>query len=89
MNIKAGIGQIQGRLHAGDTATHYHHRTVNFRGHTVLLNFILKVGEKIESKLHSLMNSWTTTKKTFYSQDVKFVNQNLTQIHKISVKFIS
>jgi hypothetical protein len=35
------------------------------------------------------MNSWTTTKKTFYSLYVKFVNQNLIQGHKIPVKFFS
>jgi len=44
---------------------------------------------KIESKLHSLMNPWITTKKTFYSLYVKFVNQNLIHIHKMRVKFVS
>ena len=44
---------------------------------------------KIESKLHSLMNSWTTTKETFYSLCVKFVNHKLIHSHKIPVKFIS
>ena len=44
---------------------------------------------KIESKLHSLMNSWTTTKETFYSLYVKFVNQKLMYIHKMSAKFVS
>ncbi len=43
---------------------------------------------KIESKLHSLMNSWTTTKETFYSLCVKFVNHKLIHSHKIPVKFI-
>jgi len=43
---------------------------------------------KIESKLHSLMNSWTTTKETFYSLYVKFVNHKLIHCHKIPVKFI-
>jgi len=42
---------------------------------------------KIESELHSLMNSWTTIKETFYSLYVKFVNQNLIHIHKMSAKF--
>jgi hypothetical protein len=44
---------------------------------------------KIESKLHSFMNSWTTTKETFYSLYVKFVNQNLIHIRKISAKLVS
>jgi len=44
---------------------------------------------KIESKLHSLINSWTTIKETFYSLYVKFVNQNLILIHKMSAKFVS
>ena len=44
---------------------------------------------KIESKIHPLMNLWTTTKETFYSLYVKFVNQNLTHIHKMSVKFVN
>jgi len=44
---------------------------------------------KIESKLHSLMNSWTTIKETFYSLSVKFVNQNLIHIHKMSAKYVS
>ena len=44
---------------------------------------------KIESKLHSLMNSWTATKDTFYILYVKFVNQNLIHIHRMSAKFVS
>ena len=44
---------------------------------------------KIESKLHSRMNPWTTIKETFYSLYVKFVNQNLIHIHKMSAKFAS
>lgn len=44
---------------------------------------------KIESKLHSIMNSWTTIKETFYSLYVKFVNQNLIHDHKMPVKFFS
>lgn len=44
---------------------------------------------KIESELHSLMNSWTTIKEIFYSLYVKFVNQNLIHIHKMSAKFVS
>jgi hypothetical protein len=41
MNIKAGLGKIQCRLHTGNACTHYQYRSVNFLGHTVLLNFIL------------------------------------------------
>jgi len=44
---------------------------------------------KIESKLHSLINSWTTIKETFYSLYVKFVNQNLILIHKMTAKFVA
>jgi hypothetical protein len=44
---------------------------------------------KIESKLHPLMNSWTTIKETFYSLYVKFVNQNLIHIHKMTAKFVA
>ena len=44
---------------------------------------------KIESKLHSLMNSWTATKDTFYILYVKFVNQNLIHIHRMNAKFVS
>ena len=43
---------------------------------------------KIESKLHSLMNSWTATKDTFYILYVKFVNQNLIHIHRMGAKFV-
>jgi hypothetical protein len=46
MNIKAGISKIQCRLHTGYAGTHYQYRTVNFRGHTVLLILFLKVGEE-------------------------------------------
>jgi hypothetical protein len=35
------------------------------------------------------MNSWTTIKESFYSLYVKFVNQNLIHIHKMSAKFVS
>ena len=44
---------------------------------------------KIESKLHPLMKSWIPTKETFYSLYVKFVNQNLIHIRKMSAKFVS
>ena len=44
---------------------------------------------KIESKLHSLMKLWTSTKETFYSLYVKFVNQNLIHIHKMTAKFVA
>jgi hypothetical protein len=46
MNIKAGIGEIQCGLHTGNAGTHYQYRTVNFRGHTVLLILFLKDGEE-------------------------------------------
>lgn len=34
------------------------------------------------------MNSWTATKDTFYILYVKFVNQNLIHIHRMSAKFV-
>jgi hypothetical protein len=35
------------------------------------------------------MNPWTATKDTFYILYVKFVNQNLIHIHRMSAKFVS
>ncbi len=45
VDIKAGLGQIQGGLHAGDSTTNHHYGTCFFIGHFLILSTrILKYG---------------------------------------------